>query len=187
MKDWPELLAFGSLSPWGSDSLKLDIIGSVASGKTTLAKEISERYEIPYYEKDNIVWERTACGDKKRSPQERDRIFQTIIAEDSWIVEGSPRNCLQESFLLCDYIIFLDAGTRTRLFRVFRRWIRQKLGKEKFNSKPTLNFLYLNIKWVFEFNHQRQEILSTLSIYGNKFKVFRHSEDVLNFIEKLEF
>lgn len=52
MKDWPELLAFGSLSPWGSDSLKLDIIGSVAIGKTTLAKEISERYEIPYYEKD---------------------------------------------------------------------------------------------------------------------------------------
>ncbi len=46
--------------------MRLDIIGSVASGKTTLAKIISEKYEIPYYEKDNIVWERTAYGDKKR-------------------------------------------------------------------------------------------------------------------------
>ena len=36
--------------------MKIDIIGSVASGKTTLAKRISKQYNIPYYEKDNIVW-----------------------------------------------------------------------------------------------------------------------------------
>ena len=46
--------------------MKLDIIGSVASGKTTFAREISIKYQIPFYEKDNIVWERTLNGDKKR-------------------------------------------------------------------------------------------------------------------------
>lgn len=45
--------------------LKIDIIGSVASGKTTLARRISQKYGVPYYEKDNIVWERTLDGDKK--------------------------------------------------------------------------------------------------------------------------
>ena len=45
--------------------MKIDIIGSVASGKTTLAKKISSKYQVPYYEKDNIVWERTQNGDKK--------------------------------------------------------------------------------------------------------------------------
>jgi hypothetical protein len=42
-----------------------------------LAKEISKKYQIPCYEKDNVVWERTPNGDKKRPPKERDRIFNT--------------------------------------------------------------------------------------------------------------
>ena len=45
--------------------MKLDIIGSVASGKTTFARVISIKYHIPFYEKDNVVWERTLSGDKK--------------------------------------------------------------------------------------------------------------------------
>ena len=34
--------------------MKIDIIGSVASGKTTLAKNISLKYQVPHYEKDNL-------------------------------------------------------------------------------------------------------------------------------------
>lgn len=47
--------------------LKIDIIGSVASGKTTLARQISRRVNVPYYEKDNIVWKRTSDGDVKEA------------------------------------------------------------------------------------------------------------------------
>lgn len=36
-------------------------------------------------------------------------------------------NNLQESFVCCDYIILLDVNTYIRLFRVFRRWIRQSI------------------------------------------------------------
>ena len=46
--------------------MKLDIIGSVAGGKTTLARELSETYHIPYYEKDNIVWERTVSKRRQK-------------------------------------------------------------------------------------------------------------------------
>ena len=122
--------------------MKIDIIGSVASGKTTFAREISMKYQIPFYEKDNIVWERTPNGDKKRCLEEQDRIFKEIIEGENWIVEGSPRKNLHESFACSDYIILLDVNTLTRLFRVFRRWIRQRIGKEKYNSKPTFKFLY---------------------------------------------
>ena len=74
--------------------MKIDIIGSVASGKTTLAKRISKKYGIPYYEKDNIVWKRTLNGDVKRNPEERDKFFYDIINENNWIVEGAPRKIL---------------------------------------------------------------------------------------------
>ena len=86
--------------------MKLDIIGSVASGKTTLAKSLSETYHVPFYQKDNIVWERTLNGDKKRDDKARDQLFQEIINSEDWIVEGSPRKLLRESFEKCDYISF---------------------------------------------------------------------------------
>ena len=162
--------------------MKLDIIGSVASGKTTLARKLSAQYQIPFYEKDNIVWERTPDGDKRRIPEERDKMFRQILAQEHWIVEGSPRDILQESFARCDYIIFLDINTFTRLFRVFRRWLRQRTGKESYNSRPTLRFLYANILWVEEFNHKRTQIISSLSAYGEKWKRFTDEEAVLDFV-----
>lgn len=48
--------------------LKIDIVGSVASGKTTLSRKISKEFNIPHYEKDNVVWKRTPSGDVKRTP-----------------------------------------------------------------------------------------------------------------------
>jgi len=63
--------------------MKIDIIGSVASGKTTLARALAEKYNIKYYEKDNIVWERTSSGDVKRSDVDRDKIFDDILKSDN--------------------------------------------------------------------------------------------------------
>lgn len=165
--------------------MKIDIVGSVASGKTTLAKKISLKYNIPYYEKDNIVWERTANGDKKRTSEERDALFQQIIESDNWIVEGSPRKSLRESFEVCDYIIVLNEKTIIRLVRVLKRWILQRIGKEKYNSKPTLKFLFYNIKWVFEFNRTKKTLFNDLSRYGTKCKFFIHSKDALAFIQNI--
>ena len=165
--------------------MKIDIIGSVASGKTTLARKISEKYQIPFYEKDNIVWERTPNGDKKRSPGERDKIFRDIIKGEDWVVEGSPRKNLQESFACSDYILMLDVNLGTRMYRVFRRWIRQRAGKEKYNSRPTVRFLYYNVRWVLEYNTLRKEMITDLSHYGEKFKIFRTSEQALRFIEQV--
>lgn len=52
----------------------------------------------------------------------------------------------------------LDENTATRMMRVFKRWINQKNGKESYYSKPTLKFLWWNIKWVFEFNIKKKVI-----------------------------
>lgn len=165
--------------------MKLDIIGSVASGKTTLARDLSETYHIPFYEKDNIVWERTSSGDRRRDEKERERLFREIINGDDWIVEGSPRKILRESFAKCDYIILLDVPMHKRLVRTIRRWIRQRAGKEKYNSRPTLKFLCYNIMWVLEFDRERKEMLQSLSAYGSKFRRFTTSADAKSFISKL--
>ena len=163
--------------------MKIDIIGSVASGKTTLAKTLSKIYNVPYYEKDNIVWERTSTGDKKRTDEERDKIFYNIIKSDDWIVEGSPRKNLRESFEECEYIILLNVKTHIRFYRVLKRWILQRKGRLAYNSKPTVKFLLYNFKWVFEYDLTRKQLMSTLALYGDKCKVFDNSTAALKFID----
>ena len=60
----------------------------------------------------------------------------------------------------------------------------QRNGRESYNSKPTWNFLWLNIKWVFEFNRMKKRLLKELSMYGGKVKIFKHSKDAYAFVMK---
>lgn len=50
---------------------KTPIIGIVASGKTTLAKRLSKKINIPWYELDNIVYLQTPSGRYKRTADEQ--------------------------------------------------------------------------------------------------------------------
>ena len=78
----------------------------------------------------------------------------------------------------------MDIPIYKRLVRTIRRWIRQKAGKEKYNSKPTIKFLLYSIKWVFEYEKDREEIIGYLSAYGSKYKRFTTSESAKLFINK---
>ncbi|MBO9609500.1 MAG: DNA topology modulation protein FlaR, partial [Paenibacillaceae bacterium] len=71
---------------------KIHIIGSVGSGKTTLAKNLSMKLKIPHHELDNVVWKRNHPSDIKRTDEERDQILSTIIQSDAWILEGAHYN-----------------------------------------------------------------------------------------------
>lgn len=43
---------------------------------------------------------------------------------------------------------------------------------EGYNSKPTWDFLWLNIKWVFEFNRMKKGLLQEKNvIYGGKYGI----------------
>ena len=97
------------------------------------------------------------------------KLIDDIIKENDWIVEGSPRKVFKESFDCCDNVIVLDEYTIIRLVRVFKRWIRQRRGRESYNSRPTWDFLWLNIKWVFEFNRMKKGLLQILLEIREKF------------------
>ena len=67
---------------------RIHIIGSVGSGKTTLAKELSHHFQTPHYELDNVVWERLGTEDRRRTEDERDKILFEIVKKECWVIEG---------------------------------------------------------------------------------------------------
>ncbi|MFB7160211.1 AAA family ATPase [Lysinibacillus sp. NPDC056232] len=127
---------------------KIHIIGSVGSGKTTLAKELSEKLNIPYYELDNVVWIRQNSGDIRRTDQQKVDYLNDIILTKAWIIEGvHNEDWVAQSFSDADLIIFLDTHYFIRVYRITKRFILQKLGLEKSNYKPTFAIFIKMFKW----------------------------------------
>ena len=164
--------------------MKIDIIAAVGSGKTTLSRKLCKSYGIPCYELDNIMWIRTCNGDIRRNNEERNKLFVSIINSNSWIIEGSPRADFKEGYRKADYIILLDTPSYIRLIRILKRWIRQRVGKEKYNSKPTFKMLIMMFKWHIDFNRIRNDLITELIQYGDKFVILKSEEEVYRFLSQ---
>ena len=159
------------------------IIGSVGSGKTTLARKISAELNIPHYELDNVVWRRTESGDIRRSDAERDEYLAQILNSGAWIIEGAHHQWGLESFQRADMILFLDVHCRTRLWRIVKRFLRQRLGIEKANYKPTFHMLKMMFVWTFRFEREDKfEIHDILRQHQNKLVVLPDNVDVAHYL-----
>lgn len=142
-----------------TDPTKVHIIGSVGSGKTTLAKELSIKLELPYYELDNIVWLRKENGDIRRTEEEREKLLHEIVQTDKWIIEGvHNEDWVNSSFRQAEIIIFLDTNYFIRIFRIIKRFIKQKLGFETAHYQPTLKIFFKMFQW----NKQFEEVSKPL-------------------------
>ncbi|WP_180233034.1 AAA family ATPase [Bacillus sp. AFS055030] len=128
---------------------KIRIIGSVGSGKTTLARQMSTKLNIPYFELDNFVWKRQkGYKDVRRTEQERKYYLDTLIRLDTWIIEGvHNEEWVRNSFHNAELIIFLDTNYSVRTYRITKRYFLQKLKLEKSNYKPTLKIFFKMFKW----------------------------------------
>ncbi|RFZ78770.1 hypothetical protein DS742_11705 [Lacrimispora amygdalina] len=148
--------------------MKILIFGSVASGKTTLAIKISEELSIIYYEGDCIAWGFPNEKRYKRSDQEQKEIIDKIDENSSWIIEGTYRESQKILYDLADKIIFLDTPLYIRIYRIIFRFIKQKIGYEKSNYKPTYDMLKHMFKWTNDFERNRNFHKNRLIKYEKK-------------------
>ena len=136
--------------------MKLLIFGSVGSGKSTLARQLAEKYNIPCFEGDSICHGFEGEERRKRSDEEQQDIIRRIDREnESWIVEGVYRESQKSLWDMAEKILFLDTPLLTRYFRIIRRFIRQKLGREACNYKSTFKIFKYMFKWTKDFEANR--------------------------------
>ncbi len=159
---------------------KIHIIGSVGSGKSTLARKLSAKLQIPYYELDNVVWERRLEGDIKRMPRVRDTLFGKIVSSDCWIIEGVHSHpWVSQSLRQAELIIYLDTGLWKRNYRILKRFVVQKLGFEQGNYKQSFNMLRKMYKWNYDFEkNEKPEILKQLKPFSDKLVFLKDNTDL---------
>lgn len=149
--------------------MKILIVGTVGTGKTTLARKLSKEYNIKYYEIDSIVHD--DVNKKKRTPQQQNEIISNINKEDGWIIEGVLRENLEYLLEMAEKIIYLNIPKKIRNKRILTRYIKQKIGIEKSNYKPNIEMLKMMFKWSNEFEKNRDEFENKLNKYVDKLEV----------------
>ncbi|WP_228409586.1 AAA family ATPase [Radiobacillus deserti] len=158
---------------------RIHIIGSVGSGKTTLAKELSKKLKIPHYELDQVVWNRTNVGDVRNSINVRDEQFHQIIASESWVVEGVHHEWIYDGLQKADIIVFLDVRIKMRKWRIWKRFVKQILRIEPSHYRPSLRILRKMFIWNRQFEKEnRPEILNILKEFSHKTWIVSSSEEI---------
>ena len=153
---------------------KIYIIGPVGSGKTTLAKMLSEKYDINRYELDRIVW-----NDEehiKREEIEIKELFNKIISKKSWIIEDVGRKIFVDGMKKADITYYIDLPKYTIYKRCIIRWIKQKIGKEKYNYKPTLKGLFEMLKWAKKDIKNKEEKITIIKNNSKKYLILKNKD-----------
>lgn len=155
---------------------KIYIIGPVGSGKTTLSKILSKKYNIERYELDKVVWD-DDNGNIKRTDEEIKKLFNKIITNRSWIIEDVGRKKFNDGIKKADIVYYIDLPSIIIYKRCITRWVRQKIGRERYNYKPTLKSLFEMLKWAKQDLKNKKEKIERIKNNSKKY-MFLKSKDV---------
>ena len=162
--------------------MKIYIIGSPGSVKTTLAKVLSKRYNIKHYELDCIVYDDNN-NHRKRTKEEIEKLFSTILKNKSFIIEDVGRNKFKKGRDICDKIYYIKLNKGRIYKQMISRWFNQRLGKEKYNYPPTIHQFFETIKDVRNYSKIEKTRLSELNKYKDKM-TFLNKKELNNLLKE---
>jgi adenylate kinase family enzyme len=103
-------------------------MGDPGSGKSTVAKAISDRLDLPYFELDAVHW--LANWQMKGLDDFRGEV-RDIAAEDKWVVDGNYTKVRDIILARADTLIFLSPPLFVSIPRLIKRTLRRVFLKEE--------------------------------------------------------
>lgn len=164
--------------------MKIYVTGPVGGGKTTLARELSCLSGLPCCELDCIVYETDPDhpgGNRKRNPEERDRLFQSVLSGDGWIMEDTGR--FEEGWKQADFILLLEPPAGIRKVRIVKRWLRQRLCLEPSRYQPDFRMLQSMFRWTDRYERGESSLKERLAPYRDKMILLRSRHDLREILD----
>ena len=106
---------------------KISIIGVSGIGKTTLARKISSKTEIPIIYIDSYIWEEDwKLVDREKAQSD---LRSALSQHKKWIIEGYLNYIPEEILLRPDIVLYLKFNRWIVLFRNIKRWLKHRKHK----------------------------------------------------------
>ena len=101
--------------------MRIAVVGTTGSGKTTLAKALSAQLVLPYIELDAINWQAGWRDLARTDPDEFIRRVTHAVAVDSWVVDGNYGLVRDLVWRRATHLVWLDYDHPVIMYRVIRR------------------------------------------------------------------
>ena len=99
--------------------MKINVIGTSGSGKSTVARGISQKLNIPYIQLDALFW----CADWQGTPDALffAKIEETLAGKSDWVIDGNYKRTQSIKWRDVDTIIWVDYSFMRTLYQAVRR------------------------------------------------------------------
>ena len=134
---------------------RIIIIGCGGAGKSTLARQLGEKLDIPVVHLDKLFWK---PGWVQVSQEEFDALHTRELAKAKWIMDGNFDRTMAERIQYCDTAIYLDFSRFACLMGVTKRimttygTVRPDMGE---GCPERIDWEFL--QWVWNFNKNKRE------------------------------
>lgn len=134
---------------------RIIIIGCGGAGKSTLARQLGAKLNLPVIHLDKLFWK---PGWVEMPKDEFDALLRQEMAKEQWIMDGNFNRTLPERIGRCDTVIYLDFSRFACLMGVLKRvlttygTVRPDMGE---GCPERIDFEFL--KWVWNFNNNKRE------------------------------
>lgn len=165
--------------------MKIYITGSVASGKSTLARKLSAVSGILCWHLDDVVYEKDPTGEwgnRKRPQEVREKIFAEILSGD-YIIEDTGREMFLEGMRRADQIVVLEIPLHVRYRRIILRHIKQVLGVEKSTYRPSLKMVRSMFRWAENFDSGADGVKARIAPFAGKTVTLHSQKEINTFLE----
>ncbi len=150
---------------------RISVIGTAGCGKTTLAKELSQRLKIPHVELDAFNWGPNWTPVANAVFLER---VDAALEQDNWVMDGNYIRVRFDIWNRATHIVWLDYPRWRIMRQVTTRSIRRILAREELwaGNRETVHKTFLSqesIIWFAWKSYPRQkedyEQLLSLSLF----------------------
>ena len=170
-----------------TDMKKVLVIGNMGAGKTTFARELSRKLDLPVVHLDRLYW----CGEWEHvSREEFDEKLSAELSKEKWIIDGNYNRTIPHRLKFCDTVFFFDFSPLTCLFGVTKRVI-ENYGKTRddmggscpeYFDKQKIE-LYKNL---FKYNkNNRARYYEMLENSDAEVVVFKKHKDATEYLKNL--
>ncbi|MBH0231713.1 topology modulation protein [Halobacillus yeomjeoni] len=169
---------------------RIMVVGiSAGVGKSTFAKELGELLNIDVYHLDRFFWK---PGWNQASLEEFSQRQKEVAVEENWIIEGNYRTTIDIRIRRADTLIYLELPLLTCLYRVFKRWWKNRGGTrwdlgEGCEEKLDFDFLKFIITTYYPRKKKMRKLMDEFQEGASERKVIvlKGKKEIHSFLERI--